>query len=455
MVLGEVLRDGGEGAVESAAAAFDKLARGAAHAPHLFGILEEVNHFDAGVFWACDLDGGLGFDKAGGHGSEIFHGRAEDGDFAECGGLKNVVTAGIYQRTADENAVGEAIERGEFADGVEEENGDVVGDPVVTRVGVGGDARAGKRQFGAADEFAVGLFDKFGGRSETFGLAGSEDEEGLWKIALDYAEHEQCQGFFGCDDAAGYDERAAAVAGAFFFKPFGERSGRGQFEVVFEVAADSDFFGRGAEGVNAVGVLLGLHEEGGGVAEGGPQERLEIETENAEITLPASEGAIGDAAADKEHWDVAAARFAEEVGPDFGFENDDGGGFDGVEDAANAEGPVEGEIDYCVGEGHALLGESVTGERGGGDDEGTLGIGVFQTAGEGYAGEGFTDGDGVNPDGAGMLGGELFESRNGKAETLAEIGEIFAVAEALDEPIGRRQQGGEAHQYAIEEIHSM
>jgi hypothetical protein len=29
------------------------------------------------------------------------------------------------------------------------------------------------------------------------------------------------------------------------------------------------------------------------------------------------------------------------------------------------------------------------------------------------------------------------------------------VAQALDEPIGRRQQGGEAHQKAVEEIHSM
>jgi hypothetical protein len=54
-----------------------------------------------------------------------------------------------------------------------------------------------------------------------------------------------------------------------------------------------------------------------------------------------------------------------------------------------------------------------------------------------------------------MLGGKFFESRNGKAEALAEIGEIFAMAQALNEPIGRRQQGGQAHQYAIEEIHSM
>jgi len=191
------------------------------------------------------------------------------------------------------------------------------------------------------------------------------------------------------------------------------------------------------------------------LAEGGLEKGLQIEAENVEITLPPGEGAAGDAAADKEDRDSAARGFAEKVGPDFGFEDDDGGGFDGVEDAANAEGPVEGEIDYGVGEGHAFFGESVTGKGGGGDYEWALGIGVLQAAGEGYAGEGFADGDGVNPDGAGVLSGEFFESRNGKAEALAEIGKIFAVAQALDEPIGRGQQGGQAHQYAIEEIHSM
>ena len=84
-----------------------------------------------------------------------------------------------------------------------------------------------------------------------------------------------------------------------------------------------------------------------------------------------------------------------------------------------------------------------------------MGVGVFQATGESDAGECFTDGDGVNPDGAGMPSREFVESRAGKAETLAEIGEIFAVAQALDEPIGGRKQGGEAHQKAVEEIHSM
>src|SRR4029077_5876656 len=110
--------------------------------------------------------------------------------------------------------------------------------------------------------------------SETFGLAGSEDEQGSWKIALDYAEDEECKRFFGGDYAAGDNEGAAAVAGAFCFEPVGEWSGRGEFEVVFQVTADGYFLQRGTESANAVGVLLGLHEESRGVVEGGFEERL-------------------------------------------------------------------------------------------------------------------------------------------------------------------------------------
>src|SRR5579863_5831405 len=235
------------------------MARGAAHALHLCGILEEVDHFYASVFGAFDLDGGFGFDEAGGDGGEIFHGGAEDGDLAEGGGFENVVAAGIDERATDEDAVGEAVEGGEFADGVEEEDGDVVGDGVEAVADAGGLAGTGKREFGAADEFAVGFFDEFGGGGEAFGLAGSQDEKGFGEIALDYAEDEQSQRLFRGDYAAGDDERSAASTGAFFFQPFCEGSWGWEFEVVFQVAANGDFFGWGAEDADAVGIMPGLH----------------------------------------------------------------------------------------------------------------------------------------------------------------------------------------------------
>src|SRR5580692_7707771 len=141
----ELLGDRGEGAVQRAAAAFDQLTRGAAHAIHFFGILEEVNHFYAGVFGAFDLDGGARFDKARGYCGEIFHGRPEDRDLSKCGGFEDIVAAGIYQGAADEDAVGETVQRGEFADGIEQEDGNVVGNAIVSGVYIWGNAGTRKR----------------------------------------------------------------------------------------------------------------------------------------------------------------------------------------------------------------------------------------------------------------------------------------------------------------------
>ena len=433
-----MLGDFSERAVESAAAGFDQMFGRAAHALHFFGVFQEVDHFDAGIFGALHLDSGAGFDEAGRHVGEIFHRRAEDGDFAEGGGLKDVVAARIDEGTADKDAVGEAVEGGKFTDGVEEQDGGIVGDGVLCAVFSGNDARAGQGEFGAANEFAMGFLDKFGGGGEAFGLARSEDEKGFRKITLDDAENEQGEGLFGGDDTAGDDERPAAAAQALFFEPLGERRRRGKLEIVFQIAADGDTVRGRAEGTDAVRVLFGLHQEGSRIAESGLEKRLEIETEYAEIGLPAGEGTIGDASADEKDGYFVAAGFAEEIGPDFGFQDDDERGFCGVEDAADAEGPVQGKINDRIGEGHTLFDQGIAGEGGGGDDEGALGIGCFQPLREGEAGEGLADRDGVDPDGAGPVGGEFLEFRNGKAEALGEVGEIFAVAKALDQPIGRR-----------------
>ena len=447
--------DFGDGAVQGAAAGFDELFRGTAHALHFLRVFEEMNHFDAGIFGTFDLDGGLGFDEARGHGGEIFHRRAEDGDLAEGGRFENVVAAGIDEGAADKDAVGEAIEGGEFADGVEEEDGGVVRDGVFGAVGCGCGVGIGKSEFGAADEFAMGFLDEFGGRGEALGLAGSEDQQGLWEIALDDAEGDEGERLFGGDDTSGDDERTAVAALAFLFQPLREGSGSGKLLIVFEIAADRDAAGRSAKGFDAVGVLLGLHQKGGGVGERGLQERLEVEAKGSQVALPAGERAVRDASADEENGNFALGGFAEEIGPDFGFEDDDESGLRGVKHAADAEDPVEREVDEGVGEGHTFSGEGVAGLRGRGDDEGSLGIGVFEAAGESNAGKGFPDGYGVNPDSARAVGGKFFELRERKTEALAEIGEIFVVAKSLDEPVGRGEQGGEAHQETVNEIHSM
>ena len=105
-----------------------------------------MNPFHAGIFRAFHLDGGARLDEARGNFREIFHGRAEDGNFAKGGGLENIVATGFDERATDEGAIGEAIKRGEFADAVEQNDGGVVGDAVGVAARLGSDPGAGNGQ---------------------------------------------------------------------------------------------------------------------------------------------------------------------------------------------------------------------------------------------------------------------------------------------------------------------
>ena len=74
----------------------DEAARGFRSCAACAQIALQPDPGDTGVLRAQHLDGGVGGNKAGGHFCEeaIFHRRAEDGNFAESGGLENVVAAG-------------------------------------------------------------------------------------------------------------------------------------------------------------------------------------------------------------------------------------------------------------------------------------------------------------------------------------------------------------------------
>jgi hypothetical protein len=67
-------------------------------------------------------------------------------------------------------------------------------------------------------------------------------------------------------------------------------------------------------------------------------------------------------------------------------------------------------------------------------------------------GKDFSDGDGVNPDGAGLWGaGGLYASRD-KSHALSKSAAILTVAQGLIEPVGEAQQHRQAERKAIEEV---
>ena len=207
--------------------------------------------------------------------------------------------------------------------------------------------------------------------------------------------------------------------------------------------------------MNAVGVRGRLHKKGGGISKSGFQEWAEVKAEEPEIFLVTREGAVGDATAGEDDGDIAFAGFAQEVGPDFSFENDDESGLHGVENPADAEAPIERKVNHGVGEWHAFFRKRVAGLGGGGYNQGTLRIRFFETLGQRDSGKRFADRHGVNPDSTGAVRWQAVCGGGYEAEAVAEVGKIFSVADALNQPIRCREQGRETHQYAINEVHSI
>lgn len=121
-------------------------------------------------------------------------------------------------------------------------------------------------------------------------------------------------------------------------------------DVVFEVSADLDCGGWGAEGDEAAGVFGGLGEPEGGAAKDAGPDPAEAEG--------APEAAVGDAGVDDDDRDVGVAALVHHAGPDFAFHEDEGGGAEDAEEGAGGESEVERHEEDAVW-AEALPGEVV------------------------------------------------------------------------------------------------
>ena len=153
----------------------------------------------------------------------------------------------------------------------------------------------------------------------------------------------------------------ALEALAFFGEPKRERRRRRAGHVVFEIADDLDAIRGRAECPNAVGVRGRLHQKGGSISKADTRNGRQVKAKQAKIFLVARERTVRDTPAGEYDRDIAFAGFAEEIGPDFSFENDDERGPHGVENPSNAEPPIEWEINHGVGEWHTFFRERVAG----------------------------------------------------------------------------------------------
>lgn len=351
------------------------------------GVVEQIGGGRGEVSGAGDCDTGFVSAEVGGDLREVFHVGAKEERPAEKGRLEDVVAATVGERAAHEHHGVQGEQGSEFADGIEEQH---AGEAVET--GAGGKGGAAHEGDSSVGEF---LGDDF----ETFGLAGGEDQQQTGEARGEFGEGAEDSVVFvdvvgkGWGHGAGGDEDVLRGSGVQEGADV-RRDGAGFLEVVLEVAGGDDAVWGRAKLEEAVA--------GGGVLGQDAVRQGEDRPEEAAEAKVAGEGGIGDAAVDEQQAAAGAFGFAEEVGPDFGFGDDDEGGTDGAQDAANGEAEVEGGVEDAGGKsGQPGFGEGASGQGGGGDKERDVREGGAQAADQREDGEDLADGDGVEPNGAG------------------------------------------------------
>lgn len=328
---------------------------------------------------------------------------------AEGGGFQQVVPAAAREGAPDEDASGRAEERGEFADGVQQKH---AGQGEGVR---GGQVRATEEGDAAGGELFRGGGEAFGAArgedEQEAGVSRSEAEEGVeYGVVLVGVAVERGGHGGGGDPDGGGPERVEKLLNI-------SRDFCGiRIEIVFEISGDFDLFRAHGAVAGGGGGVLGEDEIGEG-------EDVAEEAAEAEI---AGEGAVRDAGVDDEETGAVAAGFAKEVGPDFGFGDDEKRGTEAAEDAAHGKAVVDGGEEDAAGEARQFFFADVaSGEGGGGDIDGHAGEGALEAAQERDGGEDFADADGMQPDGSG--GGRTEVARE-EAEAFGEAGGVAAVA---------------------------
>ena len=195
-----------------------------------------------------------------------------------------------------------------------------------------------------------------------------------------------------------------------------------------------DGFGGAAEFAELGGIGFVLAADGG---EGG-EERAEDEAE----AFVARIGAVGETGVDQEDWPVGSLGAPNEVGPDFGFDEDDGVGMDGTEGAVDEFAAVDGVIDFADCRREALLEFSHAGGGRGGDHDLEVGHARFECADDLHGDIHLAHADGVHPEHV-TVGHGLLDLVVVNAKTLLEAVLPISPPPHFEEVVGGGKEEGD------------
>jgi hypothetical protein len=219
--------------------------------------------------------------------------------------------------------------------------------------------------------------------------------------------------------------------------------GGGGGVVELDAAGDADLRRVDAEGGPAGDILV----EGNGDA---VEKRENGSDEGSNLAVSAF-GAGRESSVGEEDGQAAPFREGDEIGPDFGFDEDEGAGIDLPENLPGDPRKIDRVVDH--GEGFVLLfdGDAVAGGGGGAEDDGPPGRRGAKGFDEFQGEKHLADADGVDPEG--LPPAEPCEDRGGEeAETLGETTAQTTAPETLDEKGWQPQEKKRREEQIVEEV---
>ena len=334
----------------------------------LRGVVQQPQQNRGQLFHRIDLQQSAGRQQIVGDPAEVLHRRPDDDGPLGQGRFEDVVAAPAVERSAHENDIGEGVQAGELAQGIEQQN----------RRQIGG--RRGVELRAAHERQAVEGARRF---VEALRVARRHDEERAPPAGRRCAERPRQQFLLAFAGAArdhdgagrGVLEKRRQIVGD---------TGLGGGEVVLDVAADLRSLGRRAGRQKSLPVGFALRQDGAGAAQDRREERAQAGV--------ARRRAVGHASVQQQRFRAEALGLQKIVGPDFRLDDDQQPRAQGAERAGYAPGKFQRRGEYGVGQaGELLPGELAPGGGGRADVKRRRGKAFAQPAQQRNGGQNFAD----------------------------------------------------------------
>src|SRR2546426_1897310 len=208
-----------------------------------------------------------------------------------------------------------------------------------------------------------------------------------------------------------------------------------------------------AERQQAAGIFFRLHQKKRGRRKNTAQKRPEEKSYPGKATPIPSKRPLRKPAIHKHNGDLAAAGYTKKIRPNLRLENNHHRRAHGAKCAAYRETPVEREIENRCISAKALSGKLLARGRRRRENQAPVREAFFELTDQSQCGESLADGNGVDPDRAGLRVRPCMNKPWQLPESLGQIMKVLAAAQTLNQEIGGSQNRANGGHQTVEEIH--